>query len=298
MSDRAFRIGAVFPQIDIGTDPADIRRFAQQVEALGFSHLLVYDHVVGADITHRPEWKSPYIASTTFQEPMVLLAYLAAVTKTMGLATGVIILPQRQTVLFAKQAANIDIFSNGRLRLGIGLGWNKVEYDALGMSFERRGRQIEEQIPLLRRLWTQASFSDHGQTHNIVEAGICPLPLQRPIPLWIGGFSEHAMKRAARIGDGWLPFLPTSKAAAKVNEFREAVVAAGRDPNAVPLENIVFFAPYGGRQKTLDKVIEDVETWRRAGIAAVSIETMNMGVKGVDAHLSLFEQVAKRLALC
>jgi len=295
MQRHSFTVGVVFPQIEIGTDPMEIRDFAQGIEALGFSHLVVYDHVIGADLANRPDWKMPYNVDSSFHEPLILLAYLAGFTKTLGLTTGVVILPQRQTVLFAKQASNVDIFTCGRLRLGVGIGWNKVEYDALGQTFEKRGARIDEQIPLLRRLWTQRSLSDQSDSHHIDEAGLCPLPTQRPIPLWIGGFSGPAMRRAARLGDGWLPFLPATLAVEKAEEFRKAVVDAGRDPADVPFENIILFALYGKNRRTVDQLLNDVAIWRQAGACGVSIDTMGMNLRGAKQHLELLSQVADRL---
>jgi probable F420-dependent oxidoreductase len=179
----SFRIGVVFPQLEIEPEAAAIRDFAQGVEAMGYSHMIAYDHVVGADITNRPDWTMAYTHESLFHEPMTLFAYLAACTNTLILSTGVVVLPQRQTVLFGKQAANVDIFSGGRLRIGAGTGWNTVEYEALGIPFEDRGARLDDQIRFLRRLWTESSFTEVGQFHKITEAGINPLPLQRPIPL-------------------------------------------------------------------------------------------------------------------
>ena len=197
-----FRIGVVFPQLEIESDAAAIRDFAQGVEAMGYTHLIGYDHVVGADTTNRPDWKMRYTHESTFHEPLTLFAYLAGLTKSLIPSTGVVVLPQRQTVLFGKQASNIDIFSGGRLRLGVGTGWNTVEYEALGMSFEDRGARFDDQIQFLRRLWTEPVLTEHGRFHRITEAGINPLPVQRPIPIWIGGIADASLRRAARLGDG------------------------------------------------------------------------------------------------
>jgi probable F420-dependent oxidoreductase len=295
--NKDFSVGAVFPQTEIGTDPIEIRDYAQGVEELGFGHLIAYDHVIGADLANRPDWKMPYNVDSTFHEPLVLFAYLAGLTKTLGLTTGVVVVPQRQTVLFAKQAANLDIFTGGRLRLGMGVGWNKVEYDALGQRFDKRGARLDEQVSLLRRLWTERSLSDRGESHHIDEAGICPLPTQRPIPLWIGGFSGPAMKRAAAVGDGWLPFLPANLAMEKAQEFRQAVTEAGRNPDDVPFENIVLLALYSKPRRTVDQFLADVEIWKQAGASAVSIDAMGMNLRGATQHLEFLREVARRLNL-
>jgi probable F420-dependent oxidoreductase len=289
-----FEVGAVFPQTEIGVDPLAIRDFAQTVEALGFTHLVVPEHVVGADLANRPDWNLPYHVDSMFHEPMVLLGYLAAVTKTLILVPGVIILPQRQTVLVAKQAATLDTLANGRLRLGVGTGWNKVEYDALGMPFNGRGARLDEKIALLRRLWTERSLSARGEFHDIVEAGICPLPVQRPIPICVGGNAAVAMKRAARIADRWLPYLPATEAAGKIKEFRDLVRHVGRDPEQVSVENLVTFL--GNPPRNIDDIVSDVAAWKHAGAAGVCIATSEIGLAGVEQHLRLYKDLAQRVA--
>ena len=194
------QIGVTFPQNEIGADPAALREYAQTVESLGYRHVLIYDHVLGADPTNRPDWKG-YTYQNMFHEPFVLFGYLAALTQ-LELVTGVIILPQRQTALVAKQAAEVDILTGGKLRLGIGVGWNPVEYEGLGMNFNTRGRMIDEQIDVLRQLWSKEIISYKGKFHTITEAGLNPLPVRRSIPLWFGGHSEAALRRTARAGDG------------------------------------------------------------------------------------------------
>jgi len=196
------RIGVVFPQTELGADASAVRAYGRRVEELGYAHLLAYDHVVGADPSVHQGWSGPYDVDTTFHEPLVMFGYLAALTTTLELVTGVIILPQRQAVLVAKQAAELDLMTNGNFRLGVGIGWNQVEFEGLGMDFKNRARRFEEQIDLMRKLWTSPSMSYQGQYHTINSAAICPLPIQRPIPIWIGGATDVAVKRAARIGDG------------------------------------------------------------------------------------------------
>ncbi len=188
------RIGVVFPQTEIGPDAGAVRRYAQGVEALGYTHILAYDHVVGADPEMHAPWTGPYDVHTQFHEPMVLFGYLAAVT-TLELVTGIIILPQRQTVLAAKQAAEVDLLTGGRFRFGVGLGWNPVEYEALGKDFSSRGRRMDEQVALLRRLWTEPTVTFDGTFDRVTGAGLAPLPVQRPIPLWMGAYTPGSRGR-------------------------------------------------------------------------------------------------------
>jgi probable F420-dependent oxidoreductase len=181
------KIGAVYPQTEYGNDPVAIRDYAQTAEGLGFSHVVAYDHILGANPNRPGGWQGPYTYQSAFQEPFVLFSFMAAATHTLEFTPGIIILPQRQTALVAKQAATLDVLSGGRLRLGVGLGWNEVEYISLGEDFHTRGQRIEEQLLLLRQLWTQPLVEFSGSWHTIPDAGINPLPVQRPIPIWFGG---------------------------------------------------------------------------------------------------------------
>ncbi len=199
------KIGLVYPQTEYGNDPLAIRDYAQTAEGLGFTHILAYDHILGANPERPGGWQGPYTYRHPFHEPLALFSYMAALTQTIEFTTGIIILPQRQTAVFAKQAATLDVLSGGRLRLGIGLGWNAVEYTALNEDFHTRGKRIEEQVEVLRLLWTQPLVSFKGRWHDIPDAGLNPLPLQRPIPLWFGGNADAVLQRTARLGDGWMP---------------------------------------------------------------------------------------------
>ena len=189
------RIGVVFPQTELGGDPAVVRAYGQRVEELGFTHILAYDHVVGADPSVHQGWQGPYDIDTTFHEVFVMFGYLAAVTS-LELVTGVIILPQRQSVLVAKQAAEVDLLTGGRFRLGVGLGWNAVEFEALGENFTNRGKRSEEQVEVMRRLWTERSVTFNGKYHTVTGAGLAPMPNHRPIPVWFGAASDRALERA------------------------------------------------------------------------------------------------------
>ncbi len=285
-------IGVVFPQTEIGADRGAIRSYAQRVEALGFTHLLAYDHVLGADPEVHAPWQGPYDVDTTFHEPFVLFGYLAAITK-MELVTGIIILPQRQTALVAKQAAEVDILTDGRFRLGVGLGWNAVEYDALAKNFTDRGRRSVEQVELLRRLWTERSVTFAGEHEHVLGAGIAPLPVQRPIPVWIGASSEPAFRRAGRIADGWFPMMPPGPALDAARAVVEqAARDAGRDPASLGMEGRVSWTDAG-----VDKVVDHIGRWRAAGASHVAVNTMNAGLGSVDGHLAALTAAAEALAL-
>jgi probable F420-dependent oxidoreductase len=280
--------GVVFPQTEIGSDPGAIASFARAAEDLGYAHLLIYDHVLGA--VPRGEWLG-YTHQDAFHEPLVLLGYLAGVTSRLVLATGILILPQRQTALVAKQAAGVDVLSGGRLRLGVGVGWNDVEYEALGEDFHRRGARLEEQVAVLRALWTQEVVTFSGRFHRITAAGIKPLPVQRPIPIWFGGESEAAMRRIARLGDGWIlggtlrtPHERHAQVAggyaAMLERFRDYLREAGRAPTAVALERRV--AVSAGPEKWASTA----EEWAALGGTHLSLGTMNAGLQTPDDHIA------------
>jgi probable F420-dependent oxidoreductase len=286
------RIGVVFPQTEIGADVGAVRAYAQQVESLGFTHVLAYDHVLGADPAVHRGWSGPYDLESTFHEPFVLFGFLAGFTS-LEFVTGIIILPQRQTALVAKQAAALDVLSSGRLRLGIGLGWNAVEYEALGKTFSDRGKRVDEQVELLRRLWTERSVTFDGTYDTVIGAGLAPLPTQRPIPVWFGAQSPPAYRRAGRLGDGWLPQVPPGP---KLDEARAMVEAAarqaGRDPSALGMEGRVSWG-----DKTVDKLAEQVGRWRSAGATHVSVNTMGCGLATVDDHVRVLRDIARSLDL-
>jgi len=281
------RIGVVFPQTEIGGDVGAVRAYALRVEELGFRHVLAYDHVVGADPAVHHGWQGPYDVATTFHEPLVLFGYLAAITS-LELVTGVIILPQRQTVLVAKQAAEVDVLSRGRFRLGIGLGWNAVEYEALGQDFSSRGRRVEEQVELLRRLWTEPSVSYNGRDHRVTGAGLAPLPVQRPIPVWFGAQSDPAYRRAGRLADGWFPQVRPGPELDKARAVVErAAVEAGRDPRVIGMEGRATW------RGSPDKLAEHTRSWQQAGCSHMSVNTMGAGLRSVDEHLAVLETAAE-----
>ena len=280
------RLGAIFPQTEIGADPAAVRDFAQAAEDLGYDHILVFDHVLGADQTKRDIWDKPYNKDDMFHEPFVMFGYLAAITEKIEFTTGVLILGQRQTGLVAKQAAEVDVLTGGRLRLGIGIGWNDVEYEALGQSFSNRGRRSEEQIELLRKLWTEESVNFDGRYHKVSNAGINPLPVQRPIPIWLGGGEDRVIQRIGKMADGWFPqFQPDSAGQEKIGVMREAARIAGRDPKAIGIEGRVSLAT--DNQSEWEKI---AASWDEVGATHFSINTMKAGLKGPDQHIEAIKR--------
>jgi probable F420-dependent oxidoreductase len=286
------RIGAIFPQTEIGEDPGAVREYAEAVEELGYSHILAYDHVLGAGLASRPGWRGPYSSETLFHEPLTLFAFLAAITQRVELASGVIILPQRQTALVAKQAAEVDVLSGGRLRLGIGVGWNAVEYQALGEDFATRGARSEEQISVLRALWTQPTVTFNGRWHQIEDAGIKPLPVQRPIPIWIGGGAEATLQRAGRMGDGWFPQLPPDeRAAAMIERLRQYAREAGRAESAVGIEARLSVA-----QVPEDQWASYAAAWKALGATHLGVNTMNAGLASPRDHIDMLKRVVEALA--
>jgi probable F420-dependent oxidoreductase len=261
------RLNAFFPTRDIGTDHAKIRDWAQAAEDLGYAGIEVADHVFGA--TARGGWTPLYNESDPFHETFVTLGFLAAVTKTIRLSSGVLVLPQRQTGVVAKQAAEADILSGGRLRLGIGTGWNFIEYQALGMDWKTRGARQAEQVEVLRRLWTQDLVTFRGRFHDLKEVSITPVPIQRPIPIWLGGSSDAAMERAARLGDGWMPIMPPDEAEQKIAALRGHLEAFGRDPATFGIEGwLRMYEPDPARWAAA------ADGWRRLGADIVMLYPM------------------------
>ena len=287
------RIGVVFPQTEIGTDAAVIREYSQAAEQLSYQHILAYDHVLGANPASRPGWRPPYTHQSTFHEPFVLFGYLAGLTKTIEFVTGVLILPQRQTALVAKQAAALDLLSGGRLRLGIGIGWNPVEYEALGENFTNRGRRSEEQVELLRRLWTQELVNFDGRWHKISDAGINPLPVQQPIPIWFGGGHDRVLRRLARLGDGWFPQLSPERCRAAIEKITTYAREAGRDPKTIGIEGRMTISA-----ESVDTWHEQIQAWKEVGATHLSVNTMNAGLSNPAAHIDAirrFREATKEL---
>lgn len=273
------RLGVVFPQTEIGAEPEGIRSFVTAVESAGFDHVAIYDHVLGA--SPRANLNGPYTLADQFHEVMVLYGYVAAITTRIELATEILVLPQRQTALVAKQAAQIDLLSGGRLRLGVGVGWNWVEYEALGMDFHDRGRRLEEQIDLMRRLWSTPEVTFNGLHQTVNSAGLNPLPGRR-IPIWIGATADVGLKRAARMADGWQSELGLGpELEDNLRRLRRYLAEEGRDPSDFGIAGEVDLGGSG-----LDQAIDDVRKWAALGATHVSLTTMGHGLAGPADHLA------------
>ncbi|MFN8636768.1 MAG: LLM class F420-dependent oxidoreductase [Chloroflexota bacterium] len=286
------QLGVVFPQTEIGADVSGVRAYVDATKDLGYQHFLAYDHVLGADPEHYAPWDRPYSAHTQFHEIMVLFGYVAAAAPGLELVTSVVILPQRQTALVAKQAAEIDLLTGGKLRLGVGIGWNFVEYEGLGMNFKNRARRYEEQIELLRRYWQEPVFSHKGQYESVTAAGINPLPIQRPIPIWIGGSAEAALKRAAEIADGFFPQRPLEGGwAATLAQMKAWREAAGKDWSSYGLE-----ARVNAGTGSPDEWRQTYDEWQALGATHITVNTMNGGLVGPDQHIARIREVKAALA--
>lgn len=289
------KLGVIYPQNVIGGDPAIVRDFAQTAEELGYAHLVAYDHVLGINPAAYPHWQGPYTSADLFHDPFTLFSYMAGLTKRIEFSPQIVILPQRQAVLVAKQAASLDVLSGGRLRLGIGIGWNKVEYVGLGQNFHDRGQRSEEQIAVMRALWARPHVVFEGKHHIIPNAGINPLPA-RPPEIWIGGGSDKTYDRIGRIGDGWLNlYVSPDNIGPALEKIRAGAETAGRDPTAIGLECWVSMG-----QGSAKEWRAEIETWRAHGATHIALNTIhNRGhlkaIEGTDAatHLNAIETYMK-----
>ena len=287
-ADEKVKLGTVFPQTEIGPDPRAVREFAQAAEVLGYDHILAFEQVIGPSQEHHPTLQATYWQHHLFHEPLAMFGFLAGVTHRIELATGVIVLPMRQTALVAKQAAEVDALSGGRLRLGVGVGIKPPEFEALGQEYGDRGRRCEEQVRLLKELWRQESVDFEGRWHRVTHAGINPLPVQRTIPIWFGGTSEAAMRRTARLGDGWIPHatahrpfaLIDGSGAAAIEQLRRYAFEEGRDPGAIGVEVWT-----NASQGTAAEWAERVRGWEAAGVTHMSLNTMDAGFTDVEEHV-------------
>ena len=284
------KLGAVFPQTESGTDVGAIREYVAAVEKAGYDHLGIYDHVLGASPDRPGGWQGPYTAEHVFHEVMVFFGYLAAITTRIELTTSILILPQRQTALVAKQAAEIDVLSGGRFRIGVGLGWNPVEYEALGEEFSSRGRRIEEQIDVLRRLWSEPLVDYAGDEHQISKAGLNPLPT-RQIPIWMGGTAEAAKRRVARLVDGWMINRPTEKDPESApQQMRTYVEEAGRDPHDFGIDIRV------GVRDGVEQALTAAARWEELGVTHLTVDTMRAGLEFPQGHIETLRQFKVGLA--
>lgn len=287
------KIGVVYPQTEYGSDPGAIKEYAQTVEALGFTHILAYDHILGANPERPGGWRGPYTYQSTFQEPFILFSFMAGITQRIQFTTSIIILPQRQTALVAKQAANLDVLSGGRLRLGVGLGWNQVEYEALNQDFHNRGRRIEEQVTVMRELWTQPLVTFKGRWHNIPDAGLNPLPIQRPIPVWFGGQADPVLRRTARMGDGWMPnHRNPDDAKRDASLFKQYMEEAGRSMDGFGIEARLYYGD--GNPSVWGK---HIQSWQALGANHFSINTMRCGFTSPQAHLDALKNFAEQMGI-
>jgi probable F420-dependent oxidoreductase len=280
----------VYPQNELRGDPTAVRRIGRAVEDLGFDHLLAYDHVLGAVHAGRtPQLTGPYTEHDPFHDPFVMFAYLAAITERIRFATGILILPQRQTALVARQAADVDLLSGGRLRLGVGVGWNHVEYEALGQDFRTRGARQEEQIELLRRLFTEPVVDFSGRFDRVDRASLVPKPA-RAIPIWLGGSGEAAFDRAARLADGFIfSGGGIDHAVNAWKRLRDRVGSLGRS-----VED--FGADYVSLNRGVGDLTAEVGAWREAGGTHVSVVTMGLDLDSVDGHIGYLASVADALS--
>lgn len=289
------KIGVVYPQTEFGSDPIAIRDYAQTAEALGYNHILAYDHILGANPERPGGWpaSNPYNYKHSFQEPLVLFSYLAGLTQKIQFASGVIILPQRQTAVFAKQAATLDVLSGGRTRLGIGLGWNEVEYTALDQDFHTRGKRIEEQMALLRLLWTRPLVTFNGRWDSIPDAGINPLPIQQPIPIWLGGYVDAVLKRAARLADGWMAgFRSPSEAPSVLSKLEHLLEEAGRQRETFGIE--IRMSYEDGNPNSWQSILKQ---WRDLGVSHISLSTMNVGFQDAAQHIQAITDFARAVGV-
>ena len=285
------KIGVVFPQIEFGNDVAAIRDYTQTAEALGYTHILAYDHILGANPDRSEPWQGPYTYKNPFHEPFLLFSYMAALTQTIEFVTGILILPQRETALVAKQAAELDVLSNGRFRLGIGNGWNKVEYTAQNQDFHTRGKRIEEQVDVLRQLWQNELISYEGQWHHIPDAGLNPLPVQQPIPIWFGGHADAVLQRIGRIGDGWLPNYTTAQGAQPALDKLDAYLGEnGRSRTDIGIEPRLHYGD--GNPDTWQPLLAN---WQAAGTTHITLNSMYLGFDTPAKHIQAIQHFAETI---
>jgi probable F420-dependent oxidoreductase len=294
------KFGATYPTLDLGTNPDTLRRWAQGVESAGFDELFIPEHVVGINARQRPDWeplnpttlergKPIYDHTFPFYEPFVAIGFLAAVTSRVLLTSGVMIAPQRQTALMAKQAAVADVLSRGRVRLGVGVGWNDAEFDALGADFGVRGRRLDEQIEVLRRLWTEESVTHDGRFDRLHAAGLAPLPVQRPIPIIVGGDSDAALERAARLGDGWFLTHTAAECTDRAARFWKRVDEVGRR-DGMSLIGTVYQGPGAP-----EAMVDDIALWASLGATHLNLRTATYPIQWQGSQVVRRTEVAEHV---
>jgi probable F420-dependent oxidoreductase len=290
------KIGTMIPAQELGTDPIALRDFVQGAEDMGFDYLQLTDHVLQIDPHGNPDIFAPYTIKDAFQEPFVTFGYVAACTNTIGMGTAILILPQRQAVLVAKQAAQADFLSGGRLRLGIGVGWQQVEFEALNMPWKGRGKVCEEQIEVMRGLWNNDLYEFSGKYHNIPESGLNPRPVQQPIPIWFGGMSNAVAERTGRIGDGWLPIGDPNALGPQFDIMYEAADKAGRSPSDIGVE--AFFGLTAIMEDTIitmDRCIDLAKVWQARGATHYTFTALGLGYTNVQDHLKVANEFRERM---
>jgi len=295
------QVGVNLPLAEIGADLGAVRDYVHAAEALGYAHVRMRDHILGSDLRFHPEISIVHYSHETYvHEPFTLMAYLAAITKKLQLVTGILILPLRQTALVAKQAAEVDVLSGGRLRLGIGVGWNPVEFQALGQEFHNRGQRVEEQIAVLRALWTQEIVNFTGRWHQITYAGLNPLPVQRPIPIWMGAGvpvspipREAPLRRIARMADGWSPlFAPDIAGQEAIQRMRGYAREVGRDPASIGIDGRVKVAG-----SDPEEWITEVKTWEELGATHLTLATAPDDLKSADQHIDAIRRFKEQVGV-
>jgi probable F420-dependent oxidoreductase len=279
------KIGVIYPQTELRGDPGAVRRIGLATEKLGFDHLLAYDHVLGATHDRTPKLSGPYTEKHPFHDPFVMFGYLAGITQHIEFVTGIVILPQRQTVLVARQAADLDLLSGERFRLGVGIGWNYVEYQALGQDFRTRGKRVEEQIALLRRLWSEPLVEFVGKFDQVDRAALNPRP-RRPIPIWLSGFADVALRRAAVLADGFIFADGAADAFEQAGALRKYLGEADRSVVGFGLHINML------RAKTASEIVETLSRWRDGGGTDASVSTMGQNFTTIDEHIAYMEKVA------
>lgn len=286
------QIGIVFPQVEFPADAAAIKEWAQAAEELGYTHVLAYDHVLGANPERPGGWQGPYDYEDPFYSPFLLFSYMAAFTERLGFVTGIIILPQRETALVAKQAAVLDVLCEGRFRLGVGVGWNAVEYEALNQDFHTRGRRQAEQVEVMQALWTERLVTYRGEWHTITDAGLNPMPVQQPIPVWFGGHADAALRRMARLGAGWLTnYRTVEQARPALDKLERYLEEEGRSRDEFGLEPRLLYGDGdpGRWAKTM-------EAWEAARATHMSLNTMYAGFETPQQHIEAMRIFAEEMA--
>jgi probable F420-dependent oxidoreductase len=287
------KIGVIFPQIEFGHDPTAVKDYAQAAEELGFSHIAAYEHILGVNPDRPGGWDWPFTYESSFLEPFTMFSYMAGATSKIGFSTRILILPQRQTALVAKQAATLDVFCNGKFSLGVGLGWNEAEYISQGEDFFNRAIRMEEQVDVLRKLWTEPLMEFKGQYHQIPDAGINPLPVQRPIPIWFGGHSDQTLQRVARMGDGWLPNdLPIDETKVLIAQLQEYAADNQRDFSSIGIDARLPYQLEAG--ESWEKA---VESWKDAGATQLSLDTMFIGISSPEDHIRSLRTFSEAIGL-